>query len=301
MKKFYALAAAAMMALAANAQNGAPLYATGAGGFVNGEWSAANPDEFVYADGVYTMEVTNLTQLKISTVVDPESGNGGWDGFNSGVYGCNYGDTPGVAVTLEAGYTENIATPWKGDYTITVAGDLSTVTLSTETPAPTGPVLVYLRGDMNGWGSPAEWAMTQLSETLYKFTCADDQLIAAGDAFKFADSDWNAINCGGDGNDIDLDVETEVFNGGNPANIKLAEEWDGVVYLDLTPGFCQVYFSNDKDAENPFGDVEGVAGVTVEENAPAVYYNLQGVRVNAPEAGLYIVVKAGKSEKVLVK
>lgn len=43
----------------------------------------------------------------------------------------------------------------------------------------------------------------------------------------------------------------------------------------------------------------GVAGVEADENAPEVYYNLQGVRVAQPEKGLYIVVKDNKSKKVL--
>lgn len=42
----------------------------------------------------------------------------------------------------------------------------------------------------------------------------------------------------------------------------------------------------------------GVAAIEAENAAP-VYYNLQGVRVNAPEKGLYIVVKGNKSSKVI--
>ena len=47
------------------------------------------------------------------------------------------------------------------------------------------------------------------------------------------------------------------------------------------------------------GQLGGVDGVTVEENAAPVYYNLQGVRVNAPEKGINIVVKGNKAEKVI--
>ena len=45
----------------------------------------------------------------------------------------------------------------------------------------------------------------------------------------------------------------------------------------------------------------GVATVAAESNSEAVYYNLQGVRVANPEKGLYIMVKDGKSTKMLVK
>ena len=80
MKKIYALAAVACMAFAANAQNGAPLYATGEGDFTGGKWAPATPDVFEYANGVYTLKVDNLMQFKISTAA------GDWDAFNAGAY-----------------------------------------------------------------------------------------------------------------------------------------------------------------------------------------------------------------------
>lgn len=43
----------------------------------------------------------------------------------------------------------------------------------------------------------------------------------------------------------------------------------------------------------------GIAGIESEENVAPVYYNLQGVRVENPENGLFIVVKGSKSEKVV--
>lgn len=46
-------------------------------------------------------------------------------------------------------------------------------------------------------------------------------------------------------------------------------------------------------------DGSGVANIAVENNGEAVYYNLQGVRVENPVKGLYIVVKGGKRQKVM--
>ena len=46
----------------------------------------------------------------------------------------------------------------------------------------------------------------------------------------------------------------------------------------------------------------GVEDVTVaDENAPVEYFNLQGVRVENPEAGLYIRRQGNTATKVLVK
>lgn len=47
-------------------------------------------------------------------------------------------------------------------------------------------------------------------------------------------------------------------------------------------------------------DGSGVANIAVENNGEAVYYNLQGVRVENPVKGMYIVVKGGKSQKVML-
>lgn len=44
----------------------------------------------------------------------------------------------------------------------------------------------------------------------------------------------------------------------------------------------------------------GINGVAVDENAPAVYYNLQGVKVAEPENGLYIRVQGNKATKVML-
>lgn len=47
--------------------------------------------------------------------------------------------------------------------------------------------------------------------------------------------------------------------------------------------------------------VSGIEDVTVDENAPVEYYNLQGVRVENPANGLYIRRQGNKATKVLVK
>lgn len=304
MKKIYALAAVACMALAANAQNGAPLYATGAGDFAGGTWAPATPDEFTYADGVYTLNVANLTQFKISTVSGADAEDA-WAAFNGGALTCVYGDAIDVAVALEPG-DANIATPWKGDYTITVAGDLSTVTLHTDTPEPPkGATPIFLRGDMNSWGAPAEWELKPLegNEGVYSMTCGEGMLIAVGESFKIADADWNKINLGGGSETVvPLDADFPVFGGADPANLTLAAEWNGVAYLDLrTEGEFYFWLSNDKTAVPSEWGLSGVADVEIDENVAPVYYNLQGVQVAQPENGLYIVVKGGKAVKTLAK
>lgn len=112
--------------------NAQTLYITGAGDFVNGTWNPETPDEFKMVDGQYVYEVTNLTQFRIS------SSYGTWIAFNCEALWCQYGNTPGVEVPLELGIEANIVCPWKGDYKIVVSADLSTITLTTDTPKPSG-------------------------------------------------------------------------------------------------------------------------------------------------------------------
>ena len=298
MKKFYAFAAAALMAVAANAQ---VLYITGAGGFTNGEWNAETPDEFEMVDGNYVLEVGDLTQFKLSTAC------GDWDAFNAGCYGCNYGEEPGATVALETPWEANIMCPWKGDYKIVVSGDLSSLTLTTTTPKPEGPTPIYLRGDMNEWGASEEWQMESLGNNVWKFVCAEGQEIAAGNAFKIADADWNVYNIGaGDDPTILFGVDTEVFNGGNPQNITLEDTFNGVAWLVLDlegSGSNYIIISNDKTFVPDWyegGEDTAVAEIAVEEGE-AVYYTLQGVKVANPANGIYVVVKAGKATKAVVK
>lgn len=294
MKKFYAFAAATLMAVAANAQT---LYICGAGDGL--AWDPSSPAEMPVVDGNFVMEVTNLTQFKLSTVA------GSWDDFNGGALGCNYGEVPGVTVELEEGNDNNIEAPWKGDYTITVSGDMKTITLTTETPNP-GPQLpeLYLRGDMNSWGAPEEWKFETLSMTTFKFVCGEDQSIKVGEGFKVADADWNKYNFGaGDDPTILLDMDNEIFAGGSSGNLALEEEFNGVVYfvIDLNgEGSNYLFLSNDKDAKPEWVENNAVATVGVDNAAP-VYYTLQGVKVANPANGIYVVVKGGKASKTVIK
>lgn len=297
MKKFYAFAAAAFMALAANAQDGAPLYATGAGPAFDPAWSAESPMEFVYADGVYTLELKGLTQFKISTA------SGTWDDFDGGGLCTVDGAVPedGVATPLTSG-TANIVTPGSADYTVTVAGNLSTITLKASGEIDTSFPDVYVRGDMiEGWAADPAWKMEVLvPEKTFKLKVPEP--IVVGQAFKIADADWNKVNVGGDGEALIADTETEVFNGGNPANMTIEEEFDGTIYLTLDyEGAAYIYLATSEDNLPDWVSSSSVASIAADNNVAPKYFNLQGVQVANPENGLFIVVKGNKTSKVLVK
>lgn len=303
MKKIYALAAVAFMAMAANAQNGAPLYITGAS--FEPEWSAMEPKEFTWdaASSTYVYEGENLTSFCISTVKGTAEDTA-WDEFNAARMQANTIDKNGEWVNLEAG-TGNILAPYptvapkKGK--VEVKGDLSQIKVTMESEKTSFDV--YLRGDMNGWLNDADdatkamWKLTAENENTYYINFAEGQAIAPGESFKIADGDWAYVNFG-DGADMELDVPYALnYNG--QGNCTLAAECTGSVVLVLGENLmdpAEVTFSNDE-----YIPESGVNGIAVEENGVATYFNLQGVRVNDAQNGLYIVVKNGKAQKVLVK
>ena len=49
------------------------------------------------------------------------------------------------------------------------------------------------------------------------------------------------------------------------------------------------------------GGQSGIDAIAADEEAPVVYYNLQGQRIANPAAGLYIRVQGNDVRKVLVK
>ncbi|MCM1153466.1 MAG: hypothetical protein NC328_07425 [Muribaculum sp.] len=54
-------------------------------------------------------------------------------------------------------------------------------------------------------------------------------------------------------------------------------------------------------AKGKQGDENGVDAITLDPNAPAEYYDLQGRKVANPENGLYIIRQGGKAFKQIIK
>lgn len=299
MKNFYALLVAMFVALTASADHGTPLYIVGGGDFVGGEWNPRTPDEFVYdADkDVYTYYVTNLTSFCFSsTKREDGTADDAWDAFDVGRYSLengSYGKIPGVwqPLTQQSEVSNNIETPWKGDYTITVDGACTSVMLTTTTPKQ---IVLYLRGDMNTWQCSTSWQFTRLSENVYKFVCADGQKVSVTDRFKIADEDFNEnYTFGGFGYDDYLtafDQKVALCNDNYGCSMQMPQEFTGVCYLQLSPSIA--YFSNDKTAECPFqiGDEPVING------APLYIYYADRSDSNVYLDGEQLTYNADKQE-----
>ena len=285
------LAATAMLAMSANAA----LYITGAG--FDPAWDASAPKEFTLVDGVYVYEGEHLSQFKISTAM------GDWDTFNGGALCADVTGLNGEWVDLTPG-DGNIGTPYvavdPAAGKIEVKEDLSQIKVTMISPEAVGAPEAYLRGDMNNWGNDEEnlqaWKMNYKEEGgnyIYTFTCNADQKIEVGQGFKIADKDWNIINYGMESAEAEpfmLDVEG-IMNYNGP-NCGIEEEWNGAVTFTMVSVLkepASVLFTNET----------GVKGIESAEDGVAEYFNLQGVRVNNADKGLYIVVKNGKAQKIV--
>lgn len=91
---------------------------------------------------------------------------------------------------------------------------------------------VYIKGEMNGWADDETWRMTEIKPNVYRFECAGNQNILAGQEFKIADANWAGINLGTyDGGGWYCGSEYYLEYGAN--NISLGEHWNGVMYVML--------------------------------------------------------------------
>lgn len=94
----------------------------------------------------------------------------------------------------------------------------------------------------------------------------------------------------------DYDIQSSHFFVFTPS-----KEYYGIRYTDVQKGVAGNHrwaIDNIKFIARSFGS-SGVGEVSVESDAPVEYFNLQGVRVENPETGLYIRRQGTKTTKIL--
>lgn len=290
MKKLYTLALAAFAALSASAQ----VYFVG--NFNNVDmWTPETPLEATLnGEGNWEITLENTAGFKMSTA------KGDWDTFNAAAFTVNEGDVTeeyiGKFVDVMA-WGENTKMPAQANWKVEVTPDYKQVRFTQEGEA--AAIEAYVVGGMetSNWEFVDLWKMTTVEkDKKYTFVCEGETMLPAGVEFKIAAPGWSMINYSTLGEAIpDGDPSEVVYNDPSQANSFFAEDFTGTITLNLINGF-------NKPAELTFTPAgAGVEGVTVENNAKAVYYNLQGVQVANPEAGLYIVRRGDKVSKILVK
>lgn len=250
-----------------------------------------------------------------SAAMTKNGDNWEWTGeiLNAGNFGmkvCNAAgaqiDWIGGAATISEANTEyaftagdNSSCSLVGTYTIIYNPTANTIEFKGGVTPPV-PVDLFLAGTFNEWTeADAAYKMANEGDT---YTISLESLAAC--EFKIVGTTWT-LSYGAEGDPtweeaqpVDVVVNTPMNAwAGSGCNFKITE--------DLTAVTITFVKSSDASVASTL-TVAGQSGVEAVEavvaDAPAVYYNLQGMRVAAPEAGqLYIVNRAGKISKEIAR
>ncbi|MDE6755708.1 MAG: hypothetical protein K2J66_01030 [Muribaculaceae bacterium] len=198
--------------------------------------------------------------------------------------------------------------PWRvpaGDYRI--IADFRNMTISATRIGDENadyPSELYLIGNLNGWNPETSLAPDHTDRGIYTWNKV--ALPDAGNenasylSFVTArHNSWDAVNThhrfGATEDNAILDSEADIKMFHGDINAQKAYAWKTPV------GNYKVVadLRNMKVSLTPI--VTSVDMIDTDEDAEAVYYNMQGIRVDNPSAGLYIVVRGNKVTKEIVR
>lgn len=242
------------------------------------DWNPEAATEFTLTDGVFTLVAQNAAAIKISTA------KGDWDSFNAATIGpkdaeFNYENGPfEIQKCADYQFTFDYPATW----TITIDPVKKTMEFTTKDPKPTS-VSIYLRGSMNDWNAVDAWKFETTDNILFTLSQVS---ISADETFKVADANWGSINYG---TGTKVEPNTTVTLVTTDDNIQLTESVkNATVEFNLSDKTLKVSTST---GINSIGSAD--------QNA--IYFNLQGAKVEKDTKGVLIRVSAGKAEKVIVK
>ena len=184
MKKFTLALAAAMVAISSHAA-ATQLWLMGD---PVGGWSPAKGTEMTKtADGVFEGKFTFDKNCHFA-FADQLFGDNDWTNFNAHRYGPKQnGITPEPGTPVEMVYGQDCSFQLPaGEYTLTVNTNTMELTVGGEVVRVMGDL--YLRGAMNGWGTPDNMKFTKESDDVYSLEVA---AIGMGGQFKIANADWS--------------------------------------------------------------------------------------------------------------
>lgn len=166
------------------------------------------------------------------------------------------------------------------------------------------PEELYLIGNINGWTTSTSVASDDHEGGVYTWNNVE---LPAADKdtysyFSFVTSqgeDWNAVNStdryGAASKDAAVSTTASIVHFPAGLNASSAYSWK------TAPGSYKIV-ADLKNMKVTLSAPSGVADIDIDdEDATPVYYNLQGVRVDNPSAGMYIVVRGNKVTKEIVR
>lgn len=307
MNKFLSLTACALVGFSASAEV-TSLYVAGSSattvnGVTLGDWDIVNTLEITAEDGKFTLNCENMDEIAIS---DKQLSEVNWDVWKTGLWSP---DTPitedniGTAVPLYGPGDTNFIVPWKGDWKLEIAQDLSTVTVTTTTPKP--ETIYHLVGDFS-WSPIDTYKFEKETDTVYWLDITET-LPSTKNINILRNCSWTAWWAPTVVPIVAGETAVEWMWQTNPTGDVQAIP-DGLAYTgsirletpdQVTMGCSvQVTFYPTIREHN-----SGVADAMVEEqNAAAEYFNLQGVKILNPQSGqLYIVRRGANVSKEIAK
>lgn len=212
----------------------------------------------------------------------------------------------GSEMASPSGYTDADIKASGTDYCIWTKTDVPDVPGGGGGGGDNYPSTLYLIGNLNDWNTSTSVAADKKEGAVYTWNSVDMKA-AEKDVytyFSFVTSqgaEWDDVNgsdrYGAASKDASISKDTPVslklFQAG--VNASSAYSWKA------EPGTYKVT-ADLKNMKVTISDTAGVDSIELgDEEAAPVYYNLQGVRVDSPSAGLYIVVRGSKVTKEIVR
>ena len=246
-----------------------------------------------------------------------------WDAVNSADrYGASTKDEVLAAgksarlVRFAAGVDASAANSWAvapGTYDFTVNFSNMTVTATaagegggdTPTPSVDMPERLYILGhlDKGAWLTDTGVEMVREGNTFVadnvSFEAAPESTVGYFAFVSSLGADWDAVNShdrfGASVSDAPVTVGTPTDMRAFRAGVDASSAYSWAI----APGTYAVTadFATMKVTVKKWS---GVTDAEITDNAPAVYYNMQGMRVENPEHGIYIRVAGSKVSKVLI-
>ena len=282
-----------------------------------GSWETREMTEA--EDGTWTLTATLVAgEFGIMPLKDGKQDNNGWIAAANGMTEA----VVGIAMTATSENCSNWVSTLAGEYTFVFNPTAMTLTIQGETPVdpdpvdpdPVDPVLpahVYIVGNLadGNWATATAPELTFAEDTKL-FSIENIEIKPSSDEsttgyFSFITvqgSDWdtevnNGDRYGAPEKDALLTVPSTtnvtLFKAG--VNASAANSWKVEagyydIVLDLANMTINIIESDSSAADIELGN----------EEAP-VYFNLQGVQVAEPAAGLYIEVRGNQVRKVMIK
>lgn len=213
----------------------------------------------------------------------------------------------GSAMVSPSGYTDSDIKATGKDYCIWTKTDVQGGGGGGDDPEDNYPSKLYVIGNLNDWSTTTSVASDARENGVYTWNSVE-MPAAAKDTYSYftfvtaQGADWDAdVNSsdryGAASKDalVNLDQTTNinVFKVG--VNASSAYSWK------IAPGTYKIV-ADLKNMKLTVTKASGVDGIEADDSdAAPVYYNLQGVRVDTPSAGLYIVVRGNKVTKEVVR